>query len=154
MRCQRVAPDRVAHVLRDASRQNVLRATRRVLRLVVVEFEMIGGDDVDDVSRLAANDGTRQLVSGDEMLDHDVAVSRRGDGADGLRRTVGASARNDDADARSFGHRLRNVRRFHHMTGERFLGRHNHAARNRHADALHDVLSALLVHRNRGREYA
>ena len=106
----------------DVRRQDVLRAAGRVFGLVVVEFEMVGRDDVDDVGDVVTDDAAGQLAPGNELLDHDVALAGSRDRADRLRRAVGAAARDHDADAGAFRDGLRHVRRRHDVIGEAASG--------------------------------
>jgi len=64
VRSERMHLHGAADIVGNAGRQNVLRAAGRVLGLVVVELEMVRGDDIDDVGRLVADDGARELTPG------------------------------------------------------------------------------------------
>src|SRR5690554_5796748 len=67
MRGKRVRLDRAADLVWNARRQDVLRAAGRVLGLVVVELEMVRGDDIYDLGHAVADDGAGELPPRDEL---------------------------------------------------------------------------------------
>ena len=135
-------------------RQDVPRAAGGVFGLVVVEIEVAGRDDVNDIGRGVVDDAAGQLASRDVALDHDQAFACGGDLSDGFRRAVGAAPDDDDTDARAFRDRLGDVGRLERMRRGCLVTRNQHAGGDRHAVPRDDLLGRFLVHGEGGGQHA
>src|SRR5690606_39185495 len=93
-----VLPHGFIDVTRNIGGQDVPGAAGSVLGLVIIKGQPLGWNDVDYVGGTITDDGTGQLASGNEALDHDLIVDR-GHARDGVRRLVSTLAHDDHADA-------------------------------------------------------
>ena len=156
--CASVAePQRRAVALgRQARRQVVVRAARRVLGAEVVEAAPCG-DDLDGAERLAVEHADGDLLALDEALDQHVVVEAQRLLDGGLELEL--VARDADAERRAFARRLdhrpgsRRSRALPERRPRRVAPGHV-AGRRRQVVQAEELLGLALVHRQRRRQHA